>query len=385
MTTHNNSPVKAPLGAGMHPVVLTLATALAYFLTGKLALMLAIAPGYATAVWPPAGIALAAALLYGPRIWLGVLLGSVAANLSTSLDSSSIVAIVRSIGIATIIGMGAALQAIASSWLVRRFAPDSLELTSERQVFALFALGGPIGCMINATVGVSTLLASSAIPIAAAGFSWWTWWVGDSIGALIFTPLLLMWLADPNQWSSRRWPVTVPLLGMLCAAVLVFVYASRSEQRELQSRFDDDAARIANDIERRVALNTETLRAVGGLFVASDQVEADEFGRLADLLLPAHPEVRALGWAPRVTADERAAFEARLQAEGIKHGIIEMDNGKLSSAGSRAEYFPLLMTESAMYAVAVAASTSQVRALVAGRCKLQSPQDRLQPPGQSHS
>jgi signal transduction histidine kinase len=169
--------------------------------------------------------------------------------------------------------------------------------------------------------------------------------LGDSIGALIFAPLLLMWLGDANQWRSRRWLVTVPLAGMLCAAVLVFVYASRAEQRELQSRFDDDAARIANDIERRVALNTETLRAVGGLFVASDEVEADEFGRLADLLLPAHPEIRALGWAPRVTADQREAFEARLRASGLKHGIIEMEGTRLRSAGQRAEYFPLLMTE----------------------------------------
>jgi signal transduction histidine kinase/integral membrane sensor domain MASE1 len=343
MTGH--SPLQAPLGADTHPIVLTLGTALAYFLTGKLALLLAIPPGYATAVWPPAGIALAAALLYGPRIWPGVLLGSFLANLSASFDATSVVAISRSTGIAAMLGIGAALQATASAWLVRRFAPDSLQLTSERQVFALFALGGPVGCLINATVGVSTLLATGVIPKAAAGFSWWTWWVGDSIGALIFTPLLLMWLGDPNQWRSRRWPVCVPLLGMLCAAVLVFVYASRSEQRELQSHFNDEAARIANDIERRVALNTETLRAVGGLFVASDQVEADEFGRLADLLLPAHPEIRALGWAPRVTADQRAAFEARLRAEGLAHGIIEMDAGKLIRAGERAEYFPLLMSE----------------------------------------
>jgi signal transduction histidine kinase len=345
MTVIGNSLAEAPVGAGMHPIALALLTALAYFLTGKLALLLAIPPGYATAVWPPAGIALAATLLYGQRIWPGVLLGSFLTNMSTSFDASAMDTIIRSTSIAAAVGTGAALQAVISARLVRRFAPDSLQLTSERQVFALFALGGPVGCLINATLGVSTLLASGAIPLAVAGFSWWTWWVGDSIGALIFAPLLLMWLAEPKQWRSRRWPVTVPLLGMLLAAVLVFVYASRSEQRELQSHFNDDTARIANDIERRVALNTETLRAVGGLFVASDQVEADEFGRLADLLLPAHPEIRALGWAPRVTADQRAAFEARLRAEGVKNGILEMTGGRLGRAGERAEYFPLLMSE----------------------------------------
>jgi integral membrane sensor domain MASE1 len=56
--------------------------ATAYWAIGKLALLLAIPPGYATAVWPPAGIALAAFLVYGTRVWPGVVLGSFLVNVA---------------------------------------------------------------------------------------------------------------------------------------------------------------------------------------------------------------------------------------------------------------------------------------------------------------
>jgi PAS domain S-box-containing protein len=328
-----------------HPLLLMLATALAYFAAGKLALLLAIPPGYATAVWPPAGIALAVILRYGNRLWPGILLASFFANISTSLDLTNSLTIGRSIVIAAVIGSGAAAQALTGAALIRRFAPASIALTNEREVFIFFILAGPVGCLLNATIGVATLVASGAVPISAATFNWWTWWVGDSIGSLIFAPLLLMWLGERSQWETRRLAVTIPLLAMLAGSVLVFVYASRAEDRDLQARFNEDAARIANDIERRLALDVETMRAVAGLFVASDRVEPEEFGRLAGLLMPSYPELRAIGWAPRVHAANRAQFELHLAALGHPQGILDVKAGKIASAATRPEYFPLLMAD----------------------------------------
>ena len=63
-----------PLGRKWWLLVLAIATA--NFVTGRLGLMLALPPGYVTAVFPPAGIALACLLLYGDRVWAGIWLGS---------------------------------------------------------------------------------------------------------------------------------------------------------------------------------------------------------------------------------------------------------------------------------------------------------------------
>src|SRR5437660_12083618 len=57
------------------------AVALVYYLTARLGLGLAFANKNVTAVWPPTGIAVAALLLFGPRLWPGVAIGAFLANL----------------------------------------------------------------------------------------------------------------------------------------------------------------------------------------------------------------------------------------------------------------------------------------------------------------
>jgi integral membrane sensor domain MASE1 len=47
-----------------------------YFGAGKLGLALAFINPSASAVWPPTGLALAALLLYGNRLWPGIFIGS---------------------------------------------------------------------------------------------------------------------------------------------------------------------------------------------------------------------------------------------------------------------------------------------------------------------
>ena len=59
-----------------NPLVAIGGIALAYYVAGKLGLLLAIPPGYATAIWPASGIALGGTLLFGRRVWPGILIGS---------------------------------------------------------------------------------------------------------------------------------------------------------------------------------------------------------------------------------------------------------------------------------------------------------------------
>ena len=62
MTTIRRLPLAAQVGL----------LAIVYFVAAKLSLALAIPPGYATAVWPPSGVAVAAVLMLGNRVWPGV-------------------------------------------------------------------------------------------------------------------------------------------------------------------------------------------------------------------------------------------------------------------------------------------------------------------------
>ena len=180
------------------------ATAALYYIAGRLALLLAIPPGYATAVWPAAGIALAAVLVCGYRVWPGILLGSFFVNVWTSVDTSNAATILKSLSLATGIGGGAALQAVVGGSLVRRFVGFPHPLDSERAVLKFLGLGGPVSCLVNATVSVTSLLLGGVIPKGNYLFSWWTWWVGDMIGVMIFAPLALIWIAEPRAVWRRR-------------------------------------------------------------------------------------------------------------------------------------------------------------------------------------
>src|SRR5687768_16755583 len=85
--------------------------AIVYFVAAKLSLLLAIPPGYATAVWPPSGIALAATLLLGNRLWPGVWLGAALVNYTVN----------SSLALALMMGTGNALEALAGAALIRHY------------------------------------------------------------------------------------------------------------------------------------------------------------------------------------------------------------------------------------------------------------------------
>src|SRR5919108_6060054 len=209
----------------LRTVLMVLGIAAAYCMTGKLGLLLAIPPGYATAIWPPSGIALAATLMYGYRAWPGIVLGSVLVNIGTALETASVAALLKSVALATSIGLGAALQAVVGAYLVRRSVSFPSALTRERDIGAFLVLGGPLSCLINATISVTALWLGGKIPWALTPLSWWTWWVGDTIGVLIVTPLVLSWVAEPRQrWRRRRFSLTLALVGTFSVALVFFLH-----------------------------------------------------------------------------------------------------------------------------------------------------------------
>jgi signal transduction histidine kinase len=165
-----------------------------YFATARLSLAVAIPPGYASAIWPPSGIALAGLLLGGNRLWPGVWVGSAAANLSIEG------ALLPSLVIAT----GSSLQAFAIATLVRRQigVPKRFERVQEVLRFVGLAVAGAI---IAPTVALLPLAAVYPLPASQLAENWWTWWQGDACGMLIFTPLILSWsLAGTVRWTWRR-------------------------------------------------------------------------------------------------------------------------------------------------------------------------------------
>jgi class 3 adenylate cyclase len=181
----------------------------AYYGAAKLGLALSFESGSVTAVWPPSGIALAALVLWGYRLWPGVALGALLANSWTGIP------LYAALGIT----LGNTLEALAGAWLLHHVAGFRPSLDRRRDVVALVVLAGGVSTAISASVGVGSLLLAGEVDSSQFPRLWRTWWLGDMMGDVVVAAALLVGV---THWPFRR--VTErPLEAALVASVLVGV------------------------------------------------------------------------------------------------------------------------------------------------------------------
>src|SRR5438128_1620223 len=179
---------------------------IAYFATARLGLLMDAVAGFATLVWPPTGIALSALLLFGTRLWPGILAGALCVNLVAG----------ASFPVACGIAAGNTLEALAGCWLLRRVGFDTrLERVSD--VLSLILLGAVGSTSISAVIGVLSLWLGGRVGPALAWPTFRAWWLGDVLGDLVIAPLLLVWISRPRL-ARRSWQVAE---GAVLTAALV--------------------------------------------------------------------------------------------------------------------------------------------------------------------
>src|SRR3954463_2419554 len=163
-------------------IVRIVALAIVYFVVGRIGLMLAIPPGYATIIWPPSGIALGALIVWDSAVWPGVAIGSFVLNVAASAGTHSLASLSPSTwAVAAAITGGSTLQAILIRTVLRRIFGSPLSLDGWRDVLRLLLIAGPLGCVIASTVGsIATWLAQGSDQILFV-HNWLTWWVGDAL------------------------------------------------------------------------------------------------------------------------------------------------------------------------------------------------------------
>ncbi len=196
-----------------------------YCLTGIVGLSLAIPPGYATAVWPPSGIALAAVLLWGPRVWPGISIGSFLVNVAVALTTSAVDFTVTSVMVAASIALGSTVQALACAGVLERWVGVS-RLFETGPATLTFAGIAVVSCLVASTWGVATLSIAGVVNAASFLDSWKTWWLGDLIGLLVFAPVFLTW-RQSMQIGRKPWRVGESIASFsLLALTTAIVFAA---------------------------------------------------------------------------------------------------------------------------------------------------------------
>jgi signal transduction histidine kinase/ActR/RegA family two-component response regulator len=175
-----------------------------YFIAGKFGLMLASLHVSASPVWPPAGIALAALLVFGYRAWPAIFVGAFLVNVTTAGNVATSLAIAS----------GNTLEAVCGAWLVNRFAGGTTVFDRPQGVFK-FALAAVVSTIISPAFGLTSLALAGFADWTNYGAIWLTWWLGDTTGDLLIAPLIILWsIASKRRWN-RREGVEVGILLLL--------------------------------------------------------------------------------------------------------------------------------------------------------------------------
>jgi signal transduction histidine kinase len=195
-----------------------LALAAAYYGAAKLGQTLRYTASV-SAIWPPAGLGIAALYLWGLRWWPGILIAECVVNGELLLDD-------KGLPLGSLLGQQAGNMAeiVVGAILLRELIGPRAGLDRVEQVGGmLLALGAATA--ISASVGTVSMLAGGVIDTSEAPKFWRTWWLGDTSGGLVVLPLMLAWAPDPlaalrriRTWEGALVIVTVAALGSIAVS-----------------------------------------------------------------------------------------------------------------------------------------------------------------------
>ena len=315
---------------------------LAYAAIGIACLQLAVPPGYTVPVFLPAGIALAGAMVFGWRALPGVLFGSTLIQLQGGLD----------VGLGGLQWLGslsvppaAVLQAALGAWLARRWACYPGPCDTPAQVLRFLLGVVPLASLVTASLAVPALLISGGLPEAEGLFNWWAWWLGDTIGAMIATPVVLVFFGRPrSDWIGRRLQIALPMVMACALLVLATLQINRWEHQRIQGALDRDAEAMSRLVEKRFSHQLDMVLALERLLQMFPQLSRSQYANFVSPWLERYSGLQNFGLSHWVSDKERSIFEAGVAAQGWPgFQILGRDrNGQIFPAPQAPHYLPIV-------------------------------------------
>ncbi|HYC34150.1 MAG TPA: MASE1 domain-containing protein [Candidatus Paceibacterota bacterium] len=184
-----------------------------YFTLGRLGLMFDAASGFASLVWPPTGISIALLFLMGRRYAPAIFVGALLTNLTAGAN----------VFVAIGIGLGNMLEAVLAAGFLRslKFNP---KLCCVEDVLTLLLPVAIFSTLVSAIIGCLSLLMGGVVTINTFAETWVSWWIGDMIGALVFTPIIIVWhdFIKEGKKLEVRLEWLLPFLTVVAVNAMVF-------------------------------------------------------------------------------------------------------------------------------------------------------------------
>ena len=319
-----------------------LLVAAAYFASGEIGLLLAIPPSNAVAVWPAAGLAFVCALVIGKRALPGILLGSMIIQTASFFDSSASGSVAPSLGIGLILSLGATIQAFAGAAIAKKVIQKDRALLRESSILLFCLIAGPLSCLLSASIAITTLYYSGVIRAPELALAWTRWWIGDSVGVLAFSPILLCFIGKPRAlWRKRIISVGIPLFVLITVSFLAFIYSNTQQMLVMHEEFEKNANQFNAEIVEVIDSHTESTLELGEFFNNSKNINKDIFASYTHPKLSRNPSIRTLAWVPAIRHKDRQTFE---QESGGSILINDVDGNRIP-APVKDIYYPIHFAE----------------------------------------
>ncbi|MBY0371841.1 MASE1 domain-containing protein [bacterium] len=168
----------------------------------------------ATLIWPASGWALAVLLWGGLRLWPGVALGALTVD---ALSGAKLVALPG-------IVIGNTLEALLAAYFMLRLG-FRLRMGRVLDILLLFSVGVALSPLVASTLGTFSLWLAGTISSHGVFMTWSTWYLGDAVGVLVATPLLLVWAQRENFEVFAGWQRVFEATTLALCVVIVSVFA----------------------------------------------------------------------------------------------------------------------------------------------------------------
>jgi len=198
--------------------------AIIYTLIAYGSLQLAFEGTNASPVWPPSGLAFSAIWFLGYRVWPGIWIGAFIANMIVFMHNGW--AFIPAAPVSGLIGIGNSMEALTGVFLLRSFAEGIVLLSRVGDIFK-FVFAVLVACLSSATIGTSAVYFIHPAPGVSFDMIWFTWWLGDVVGVIVFASLFLTYHRKLWQISSWQSVLEALLIGFVLIAVNAGIFMGK--------------------------------------------------------------------------------------------------------------------------------------------------------------
>ena len=190
-------------------VLVNFLLAITYVLVGYVGLFFTSFYGIVSPLWPPSGLALAMVLLFGfPQIMPGIITGVILLALKNHTPFISLIGFIGS----------ALVESLTASMLLHALGKGRFRFKSPADIFNFISIAVFFSPFVASTLAVTFMYFGSMVELQTVPNTWLTFFIGNSLGILIFTPFILSF----TRYQTRKYSNAEGILSFLLLSATSF-------------------------------------------------------------------------------------------------------------------------------------------------------------------